>query len=60
MIVSDDSNQPEDEIGEDEYMELLETQFTMLSNKNKKDEKVEMARQELHFKMRVLDLLEAF
>ena len=56
----DDSNQPEDEIGEDEYMELLETQFTMLSNKNKKDEKVEMARQELHFKMRVLDLLEAF
>ena len=32
----DDSNQPEDEIGEDEYMELLETQFTMLSNKTKR------------------------
>ena len=56
----DNSDDPEGNIDEDEYMQLLESRFLMLSNKNKKDERVEMERQELHFKMRVLDLLEIF
>ena len=56
----DNSDDPEGNIDEDEYMQLLESRFLMLSNKNKKDERVEMERQELHFKMRLLDLLEIF
>lgn len=55
-----DSDDPEEHVGEDEYMALLESRFGMLSRKSKKRDALEIQRQELNFKMRVLDMIEIY